>query len=197
MPVQKLASEARNRAAAPTSAGWPMRPRGWGERRRKEVKGSPHLMATPPSLLHSTWIWSPTPTWAKVPSWIVVLGSGVEAANCSHNGVQMFPGEMLGRGGRGSEKCVPIAASGAHSQSSQFPRETRRLFGAHQLTRTPYWLSSRAKALVIAVTAPCRKQAREKAQSQKWGPSVLSFLLGSIRQGHQHQDSFPSSQAVS
>lgn len=54
MPVQKLASEARNTAAAPTSAGWPMRPRGWEETGRKEVKRSSHLTATP-----TTWIWLP------------------------------------------------------------------------------------------------------------------------------------------
>lgn len=52
MPVQKLVSEARNTAAAPTSAGWPMRPRGWEETGIKEVQRSPHLTATP-----TTWIW--------------------------------------------------------------------------------------------------------------------------------------------
>lgn len=43
IPVQKLASDARKTAAAPTSAGWPMRPRGWGETRQKGGQGEPPL----------------------------------------------------------------------------------------------------------------------------------------------------------
>lgn len=73
VPVQKLASEARNTAAAPTSAGWPMRPRGWGETREKGDQGKPppdcdtrslpyHMALAPPLLpgpvcLLRLWLW--------------------------------------------------------------------------------------------------------------------------------------------
>lgn len=101
IPVQKLASEARNTAAAATSAGWPMRPRGWGETGGKgeHVK---HLVWLPcPKPLPKHLDGAPTPTWARVPSRIVAAGSGVKAASSSHSGVQMFPGEMLRKGEEG------------------------------------------------------------------------------------------------
>lgn len=92
--LQKLASEARNTAAAPTSAGGPMRPRGWRKTRRKGCQEEPSPNAHTPCHLDL----APTPTWATVPSQTVALGSGVEDASSSHSGVQMFPGEILGEG---------------------------------------------------------------------------------------------------
>lgn len=131
VPVQKVASEARNTAAAPTSAGWPMRPRGWGD------KGKRRSRAALTRLLHTIPLTpylsdpAPTPTWAIVPSRIVALGSGVEAASSSHRGVQMFPGAMLG--GWRRENGMGLLQTPCLGLTPSLPSPPRRLSAHFEL----------------------------------------------------------------
>lgn len=64
VPVQKVASEAKNTAAAATFS-WlaSMRPRAGGTRGKGESRGAP-ARPPPPDTTHP----APTPTWARVPS---------------------------------------------------------------------------------------------------------------------------------
>lgn len=131
MPVQKLASEARNTAMAPTSAGWPVRPRGWEETEIKKVKRSSHLTITP----HFTWIWSlllPVPLY---PLGLRQWGQVLRLPAPPTAGFRCPLGRYWEKGGRIREVCCKNTSF----QSSQFFQEALSPLGAaHQLTRTPY-----------------------------------------------------------
>lgn len=81
-----------------------------GRKRREDEKDPdcwPDLYLLP-SYIHTSQL-SVAPTWAKVPSRMVALGSEVEAASSSHSGVQMFPGEMLEKGEKEEELMLTLA----------------------------------------------------------------------------------------
>lgn len=132
VPVQKLASEARNTAAAPTSAGWPMRPRGWGETREKGDQGKPppdcYTLSLPYHMALAPHAYLGQDAFSD-------CGCGVR-----RGGGQLLPqwgpdvswGDTVGREKRGSGKCATNTASWAHFLPSP------PIGAAHQLTRTPY-----------------------------------------------------------
>lgn len=85
---------------------------------------------------------APTHTWAIVPSQTVASGSGVEAASSSHSGVQMFPGETLGKGGENPVGLLQTLLLGLTASSQPHPpTPPPRLSvhgAAHQLTLMPH-----------------------------------------------------------
>lgn len=69
------------------------------------------------------------------------------------------------------------------------------LEAAHQLTRTPYLLSSKAKALVMAVTAPCR-EPRDRVRFHKIGPRPSPLSGQGPKQGQRDGEISPSQQTA-